>query len=150
MSLSRTYRTAVIVGVGIVSVCASVGSAGAANTYIPPRVAPPTVDIGPTIIGGQVIDPGLHVTLPTPAAEDNLAPTPPASEPRNDACQDPGIQFAGPSIGQVATVIGPTIIGGVTDTPIQVGPGQHAVNPSPTTTAPMTTTAVTCADGFRP
>jgi hypothetical protein len=36
---------------------------------------------------------------------------------------DDGVQFVGPAVGQVVTVIGPTIIGGTVDTPIQVGPG---------------------------
>jgi len=37
-----------------------------------------------------------------------------------------GVQFVGPKVGQVATVIGPTIIGGTIDTPIRVGPGAHS------------------------
>jgi hypothetical protein len=36
----------------------------AALTFVPPSVGPIRVDLGPTIINGQVINAGLHVLMP--------------------------------------------------------------------------------------
>jgi hypothetical protein len=33
-------------------------------TFVPPRVGPLSVDIGVTVINGQVISPGVHVITP--------------------------------------------------------------------------------------
>ena len=77
----RTY-SALAAAAGLLAVATPVSSASAATlpaasglpslkmpafTFVPPRVGPISVDIGPTIINGQVINPGLHVLKPSVA-----------------------------------------------------------------------------------
>jgi hypothetical protein len=74
----RTYSAAAAAA-GLLAVATPVAGASALSTpaasgpmsppplalkFVPPRVGQLSVDIGPTIINGQVIDPGLHVLSP--------------------------------------------------------------------------------------
>ena len=75
----RTYAAAAAAAAGLLAVAAPVAGASApttptasgpmtlpplALTFVPPRVGQLSVDIGPTIINGVVVDPGLHVLSP--------------------------------------------------------------------------------------
>jgi hypothetical protein len=77
--------------------------------------------VGAPTASGQAPVPGF--AFPFPAAGlagqqcgSNMGQFGQASTAGTNACAGPGLTFIGPAIGQVASVIGPTIIG-----PVQVG-----------------------------
>ena len=74
----RTYSAAAA-ATGLLAIATPVAGASAATTpaaaeppsvqapavtFVPPRVGPISVDIGKTIINGEVVDPGMHVLMP--------------------------------------------------------------------------------------
>jgi hypothetical protein len=76
---TRKPIAAAAAAMSLLAVAAPVATASAATTpaaapaaitlpsgliFTPPKVGAITVDIGPTIIGGKVIDRGLHVLMP--------------------------------------------------------------------------------------
>jgi len=65
----RTLATVVAAGTIFALGATVVGAEAAApapcdTTFVPPKVGPIGVAIGPTIIDGKVIDPGMKVTVP--------------------------------------------------------------------------------------
>jgi len=75
----RKYAAAAAAAAGLVAIAIPASGASAATmpaasappgfqlpafTFVPPQVGLISVDIAPTIINGQVVDPGLHVATP--------------------------------------------------------------------------------------
>ena len=71
----RIPKSIVVATAGLVALAAPAAASAAAPppattmppiamTFVPPRVGPLSVDIGVTVINGQVISPGVHVITP--------------------------------------------------------------------------------------
>jgi hypothetical protein len=89
----RTHAAAAAAAAGLLAIATPVAGASTSTTptasgppslplpgltFVPPRVGQLSVDIGPTIINGKVIDPGLHVVSPDvslPPVSRTLPPT---------------------------------------------------------------------------
>jgi hypothetical protein len=70
----RTLATVVAAGTVFALGTTVVGARAATpapcdRTFVPPKVGPIGVEIGPTIIDGKVIDPGMNVTVPGATVE---------------------------------------------------------------------------------
>jgi hypothetical protein len=88
----RNYAAAAAAAAGLLAVATPVASASttppasasiprAALTFVPPKVGPLSVDIAPTIINGQMTDPGLHVLSPAVSLPPIAWTLPPMSWP---------------------------------------------------------------------
>jgi hypothetical protein len=62
----------------------------------------------------------------------------PTGTVNTDICQGSGVMFVGPQIGQVASVIGPTVIGPVSGVAVNTAAGGIAGNTGSATILPLT------------
>ena len=69
----------------------------------------------------QVVEPGVPVGACSPATVGSPIQSTGGTE--NQICQGGGLVFVAPAVGQVATVVGPTIIGPSQNGTIFVSPG---------------------------
>jgi len=120
MSLSRRCRKAVIVGVGVLSVCTPAGRAGAQVL--------PTVPVAPGSSAGGSASSGScthdrHVSAPAGVAGDGQARTGGNEEAQ---CQLGGVQTIAAGVGQQSSVVGANVTTSVVNAPIQTSAGSAA------------------------
>jgi hypothetical protein len=86
--------------------------------------APAPIGFGGVGQGGQANAPALCVGANAPSGVGDAGAT------SNQIC-GAGLVFVGPSVGQIATAVGPTIIGSTVVAPITVSPGPVAIDSVP-------------------
>jgi hypothetical protein len=102
-----------------VAALAVAGPVSGARAAIPPIVVP-----GGVAQGGQANAPAACVGSNAPSGVGDAGAT------SNQIC-GASLVFVGPSVGQLATAVGPTIIGSTIAAPITVTPGPVAVSSLP-------------------
>ena len=121
MALNRTRRGAVATALAGLSICASAAGANAQVLTGTPAVQAPIN--GSASSGACTHD--RHNTGGFGFGGDGQGRT---GGTEDVQCQGAGLQFIGPAIGQVASVMGPTIIGSNVNAPVQTSAGSSAAN----------------------
>jgi len=124
MTLNRRCGRAVAAALGALSICASGAAARADVTGLSPAVQMPVNGIASA--GDCTHD--RHTNGAAGIGGDGQGRT---GGTENAQCQQSGLQFIGPGVGQVASVTGATIIGATINAPVQTSAGSAAANFSP-------------------
>jgi hypothetical protein len=107
MTFIRKHLLTAAATIGVFAIAGPVWSASASNF--------PVNSPSDSTVGGQIGSYGCAVN--TPAGVGTAGGT------TNEVCGSGGLIFIGPSIGQISTVVGPTIIGSTVLAPVTVSSG---------------------------